>query len=71
MAQDPFPMKFMDGTPVDQEYAGMLKTLLAEAIVAEEYFTLDELEDFARTVTSKVTFRKYYEIRSNQTYGDA
>lgn len=33
---DPFPMKFMDGTPVDSEYAAEVSSFIDECLEVEE-----------------------------------
>lgn len=33
---DPFPMKFMDGTPVDPEYAAEVSAFIDECLDVEE-----------------------------------
>lgn len=37
-------MHFLDGTPVDPEYAAAVAALVSSAAQAEEFFDLDELE---------------------------
>jgi len=39
--------KFIDGTPVTEEYKTVLKKMMDDACDAEDEFSLDELEQFA------------------------
>jgi hypothetical protein len=39
--------KFIDGTPVTEEYKAALKKMMNDACDAEDEFDLDELERFA------------------------
>jgi hypothetical protein len=40
-------MKFMDGTPVDADYAQSISKLVSGAAKTSEMFSEDELENFA------------------------
>ena len=40
---EPFKMKFMDGTPVDDEYAKMISDLVRDACRAEEEGLVEDL----------------------------
>jgi hypothetical protein len=40
-----YPMKFLDGSDVPDDYAQQVAQLVADAAEAEEVFTLDELEE--------------------------
>lgn len=53
--------KFIDGTPVPKDYPELLGIALNATLDAEEYFTLDELEEFARKD------RSLYAVQGSQT----
>lgn len=40
-----FQMTYCDGTPVEASYSEFVTKLVSAACVAEEHFSLDELED--------------------------
>ncbi len=42
-----FQMKFLDGTPVDKDYADRIAKLVNSAATAELHTPVDELEEFA------------------------
>lgn len=43
-----FKMKYLDGTPVEPDYAAALAELVSSACAAEERFELDDLEAHAK-----------------------
>lgn len=50
-----FVQRYLDGTPVEQDYLDRLKKLTDGAIEAEEAIPLDELEAHANEVNSTGT----------------
>lgn len=45
-----FKLRYLDGSPVDADYAAAVATLVSSACAAEERFELDELESHAKDV---------------------
>ena len=48
-----FQMKFLDGTPVDKDYADRIAKLVNSAATAELHTSVDELEEFANQQREK------------------
>ena len=64
-----FNMKFLDGTPVDKNYAAKIGALVAGACNATDHCTEDELEEFAevqRRAATLPAFLPYDAMSSEQ-----
>lgn len=61
-----FKMKFLDGTPVSQEYQNKVSNLISKAVVAEREVDIDDLEAYASEMRRAEEIASTYSVAAER-----